>query len=298
MKKNIIIFILGMAAVAAIFYIVLQTDRDLDQSKRSRIIPVQENTEKQTTALGEEIITEQVEKLAKELEVSVSKRDTFIKLNDYRITPKKFLKSQNSPDLIKYLKGTAKDLNKCLKEDFCGTRPDADGYFDANQTPGHKLLARTLEILNESDTKELDEIEFLDLLDHNNEKILSNATELFSKSNPTDEELKSFLEKSRTLGENYKTEVFYTLLSNSSKMNRSMIIEELALQLKSADPYSIVSFFQKLEKLDVNQSEIELITKSGCHLKDSEIAWNSFSHNFKKYTKKNSISLTIEEVCP
>ena len=108
----------------------------------------------------------------------------------------------------------------------------------------------------------------------------------------------SFLEKTRTLAENYKSTVFHTLLSRGDQLDRKTIIEELASQLREADPYSIVSFYQKLSSLKLDESEVEKISKSGCHLKENEMAWNSFKYNFKKYVESKSMQLTIQEICP
>ena len=294
MKKNILVFSIGIILTAALFKILLQTDQELSKDTPSR-------TQADTIStvvnkpLGQEILDTQVKKLAKNIDTALTNEQLFTNLNDYRISTQKIIGSFSKEELTSYLKKVSNELNECLKKDFCGTTPDKDGYFDDSQTPGHKLLARSLQILNEMEEVNLVELELESFLEYSNELILSQAAELFSKSDPSEEETISFLNKATQLGGDYKSSIFISLLK--SNMSKDLIVGELSKQFKGSDNYSVISFFQKLNEVDLSAGEVRDLLSSSCHIKENKISWNSLKYNVSKYSKEKGYSLDVSQVC-
>lgn len=294
MKKNIIIFIIGITFVIAIFQLLLETDKELTESPQKRIQP-QTKLPSNNPHLGGEILDSQVKKLAKKISSELTSEQLFYELNNYRVSTTTIIKNFKSEKLNNYLKNITSELNECLKRDYCGTKPDSDGYFDENQTPGHKLLARSLEILNEMKDVDLQDIDFESFLDYSNPLILSETAELFSKTDPSDEETITFLNKASKLDGDFKSQVFLTLLKTD--MKKDLIVSELAKQLKDSDNYSIVSFFQNVQEIDLSSSELTELISSSCHIKENKISWNSLKYNLDKYSEKKGYSLRVSQVC-
>jgi translation initiation factor 2 beta subunit (eIF-2beta)/eIF-5 len=291
MKKNIIVFIIGISITAVIFQLLLQTDQELSKTPPKRI---QTQTVK-TKPLGQDILDNQVKKLAKNVSTALTNEQLFISLNNYKTSTTKIINSFPKAELNLYLKKISNELNECLKKDFCGTTPDADGYFDEGQTPGHKLLARSLQTLNELEDLDLEGLELESFLEYSNELILSQTAELFSKSNPSQEETISFLKKTTNLDGDNKSSVFISLLKEN--INKEDIVTELANQLKNSDNYSIVSFFQRIHSVDISEDQVTRLVGSSCHIKENQISWNSFKHNLGKYSKSKGYSIDVSQTC-
>ncbi|WP_127716977.1 hypothetical protein [Halobacteriovorax sp. HLS] len=298
MKKNALIFFIGISAVAVVFYLLLKTDQELNSPKATRSqTPHIEKKLKKEAHLGEEILNSEIKHLAKQIEKSISNSEYFNSLNDYRKKPEEIIKSFSATELKNYLINLSSELNNCLKKDFCDTKPDADGYFDENQTPAHKLLGRSLLILNKSNDDLQEDIPFLDFLSYNNEDILVNTSELFLKSSPTQDEFDDFLKKTRGLQGGSKSIVYKTLLMNKNDPNRSYIIEEFTNQIKDSEPNTIISFFQSIKGLNLSEEELEKLASASCQLKENQITWNSFSHHFNKYSEEMGYSLSASQIC-
>ncbi|WP_157765661.1 hypothetical protein [Halobacteriovorax marinus] len=301
MKKNIFVFIIGLIACSAIFYLVYSTDQSIDQgiSKRSDSERV---TKEESLPTGDQIINDQVQKLATNLEVKISEDQLFTGLNNYRVEIKDLKKGLKKDFVKKYVSSQSKKLLNCLKVDFCGMKADPDGYFDEHSTPAHVLLSRELRLLNEMlefGELELNELDFSELIKLENKSIIESTAELFLKADPSQTDLESFIATSSHLEGAKKQTFYFKLIKAASSSQRDLLIDSLAKELKTSEAYSIVAFFQKISSLKLDESELITISKSGCHLKeDNEVSWNSFSYNFKKYVTENSFDILLDEVCP
>ncbi|GEM_PF-4158306 len=300
MKKNIIVFIIGMSACAALFYLLYSTDKSIDQRS---VTPPRTKKESTIQVQSEDDVTRgQINKLATNLEIQPDADKLFNDLNNYKIEISDLKKNLNKDFVKKYVKDQSKKIIKCLKKDYCGTKPDADGYFDEFSTPGHVLLSRQLRLLNsmlENGDLTPEELDFSELVKFENKNILESSAELFIKSNPSESELGTFLDNSSHLEGSKKQAFYFKLIGSSNNSQREILISNLSEDLKKSTPYSVVAFFQKISSLQLNEDELLVISKSGCQLKeDNEISWNSFSFNFKKYVAENSFDLLLDEVCP
>lgn len=301
MKKNIATFLIGLIACTAIFYLVYSTDKSIDEgpttSSRSS-----DTTPKVIAPVGEDILDKQVHKLAENLEVKVSADELFKGLNNYKIEISDLKKGQSKSFVKKYVLAQSKKLTACLKKDYCGMKPDPDGFFDEFSTPGHVLLSRELRLLNsmlENGDLNPDELEFSELVKFENKNIIESTAELFLKSNPSESELGEFLDSSSHLEGSKKQAFYFKLISSSTRDQRDILISQLAKELSSSTPYSVVAFFQKISSIDLSEDELVTVSKSGCQLKqNNEVSWNSFSYNFKKYVTERSFDILIDEVCP
>ena len=299
MKKNIIVFIVCLAVCSAIFYLTYSTNSDLDQRASS---PVVSDVTRTAAPIGEDVLDEQVQKLATKLEVEVTEDKLFADLNNYRIEISELKKNQSKSFVKSYVIKQSKKLVSCLKENYCGTKPEEDGFFDEFSTPGHTLLSRELRLLNsmlEDGDLGPTELQFSDLVKFENKNILESTAELFLKSNPSESELGEFLGSASHLEGAKKQAFYFKLIGSASQSQREVLISNLSEELKSSTPYSVVAFFQKISSIELTEDELITISRSGCPLKgDNEVSWNSFSYNFKKYTTENSFDILLDEVCP
>ncbi|WP_372655066.1 hypothetical protein [Halobacteriovorax sp.] len=300
MKKNIFVFIIGISACIAIFYLLYSTDKSIDQ--RSMTSPTKEKDTPTKVSSEDDIIKKQIHTLATNLEIPPDADKLFNDLNNYRIEISDLKKNLNKDFVKKYVKTQSKKIITCLKKDYCGTKPDADGYFDEFSTPGHILLSRQLRLLNamlEDGDLSPDELDFSELVKFENKNILESSAELFIKSNPSESELGTFLDNSSHLEGSKKQAFYFKLIGSANQSQREILISNLSEDLKNSTPYSVVAFFQKISSLQLNEEELLVISRGGCQLKgENEVSWNSFSFNFKKYVAENSFSLLIDEVCP
>lgn len=300
MKKNIIVFIIGISACLAIFYLLYSTDKSIDQRSMNSSI-IEKETIKDPRQ-EEDIVKGQIQKLATNLELPPDPDKLFKDLNNYKIEISDLKKNLKKDFVKKYVKEQSQKIIKCLKKDYCGTKPDADGYFDEFSTPGHILLSRELRLLNamlENGDLSPDELEFSELVKFENKNILESSAELFIKSNPSESELGEFLDSSSHLEGSKKQAFYFKLIGSANESQRAILISNLSDDLKKSTPYSVVAFFQKISSLKLSEDELLTISKGGCLLKeDNEVSWNSFSFNFKKYVTENSFDLLIDEVCP
>ena len=178
MKKNIFVFIIGISACIAIFYLLYSTDKSIDQ--RSMTSPTKEKDTPTKVSSEDDIIKKQIHTLATNLEIPPDADKLFNDLNNYRIEISDLKKNLNKDFVKKYVKTQSKKIITCLKKDYCGTKPDADGYFDEFSTPGHILLSRQLRLLNamlEDGDLSPDELDFSELVKFENKKFM-NSTEI------------------------------------------------------------------------------------------------------------------------
>ncbi|PIK13718.1 hypothetical protein [Halobacteriovorax sp. JY17] len=299
MKKNIIVFVLCLIACLAIFYLTYSTHSEIDQRGNASSTT---ETQSEKAPIGDDILNQQIQKLATNLEVKVTEDKLFQDLNNYKIEIEDLKKNQSKSFVKNYVIKQSAQLVKCLKKDYCGTKADPDGFFDEFATPGHTLLSRELRLLNTMlDDGDLapSDLAFSELVKFENKNILESTADLFLKSNPSESELGTFLDNSSQLEGAKKQAFYFRLIGRANTSQREILIANLAEELKKSTPYSVVAFFQKISSLKLSEEELVTISRSGCPLKeDNEISWNSFSYNFKKYTSENSFDLFIDEICP
>jgi hypothetical protein len=247
---------------------------------------------------------ETLKKYETQLDEKLTESRTWKEIQDFS-TPSAILLYEKKLDKEKLKNIISKTIPKtiqCLKKNFCGVTPDKDdGYFDPNNTPGHKSIERLLQITN-NHYNELDvqglitQEDLIELIGFEHSEISELATSLWIKGENSIPEL---LERS----EQWKGESgakIYALLSNKiPKDERSNFIESLKKTLSSKDPYTLLSIVEKLKVMPLTIDEFREILVPVCQFQykeDQKHNWLAFRKNISDTAIANNS--TLDEFCP
>lgn len=249
---------------------------------------------------GAEILANDQMVLEKNLSPETLNDKNWEQVNDYTLSAKNLVTKDNARELFKLTQVSAKDLAFCLKKDFCGMekRNDDDSYFDENKTPGHILLARNLEILQESLRKdnhlkrELNFDLLRSLTESENEKIQVIVLELLKDYDAGTADAGKLLEIADNYKGNAKANAFEKIAAIENAGDRSLLISSIEKSFMQDDPNTVISIVEKIKKMNLNEREIEKISQSLCHFKENgadDPNWKMIKYNMKKVIELDKV---------
>lgn len=248
-----------------------------------------------------------LEKDKKILENNISKEilsdENWVKINDYSLAVKELVNINNSRSLFRLSKQSVNDLSSCLKKDFCGMerKDENDSYFDETKTPGHILLGRNLEILNETLDKnpelsgQVDWDVIRELTDSSNEKVQVLAVNLLKNHNSTEGSTDNLLKIADNYKGRAKAAALVDISSNNSEDAHARLLNSISKSFSSDDPNTAMSVMEKLPQMHLSMREMEMVANYLCHYKEQ----GSEDHNWKmiKY-QMGKYSVQMDTVCP
>ncbi len=191
-------------------------------------------------------------------------------------------------------KSLLKNLEDCQGKDFCGMKPDEDGYFDESETHARKSQVRLLEMLNQS-FQETDDKKFLldsdilnSFLKSGNEKLLIQTFKQLKAKG----ELKEAL---RVISGKDSANALMLLSKTATKEELVELIEEA---LEGSNGYTAVSVFEILGKLQFDESGFEAVLKRTCHLKSGlPQNWRAIEGLSSKIARERNFKINAKSVC-
>ncbi len=292
MKKLVLPGILILIATSLALFVKNNANKVAEDTKNLETAPLNSVA----------IVKDDLEKIQSKLILNNNQNDLWLLLNDYSKKSDQIVNSENKKAYFDLVNQHVKDLNSCIKKDFCGIeRAEGKAYFDDEKTPAHILLARELEVFKS--ILKLDPA-FSDQIDWNliteislmKSPIVQNiALDLLRNFDKKNNGAEKLLKMSQEYKGELKAKLFLNLAKDALPDERRILINAFKDSFAKDDADTIISILEKIGEMRLSKAELLEVLPYLCRFKESELQ----AHNLKVISMHlTRLKLSVKEVCP